>query len=101
MAGTVTAKVRTISGFSAAKTAILADTALATFMGGDVVNDDKGERYFVHGLRRLWRPRGFRKEDHGSGMVEEGNHGNDGDHEDSFWFGFTFLFKNCIIWLES
>ena len=45
--GTVSARAGTIAGFSAAKTAILADTDLTTAMGGDPVNDADGERYSV------------------------------------------------------
>ena len=43
--GVVTARAGTVAGFSAAKTAILADAGLTTAMGGDPVNDGEGERY--------------------------------------------------------
>jgi hypothetical protein len=43
--GVITARAGTVAGFSAAKTAILADTGLTTAMGGDPVNDSEGERY--------------------------------------------------------
>lgn len=46
-AGIVTARAGSVAGFNAAKTAILADTDLATAMGGDAVNDGEGERYSV------------------------------------------------------
>lgn len=45
--GVVTARAGTVTGFNSAKTAILADTDLATAMGGDPVNDPDGERYAV------------------------------------------------------
>ncbi len=45
--GSVTAKVSTVAGFTAAKTAILADTNLATAMDGNAVNDVEGERHPV------------------------------------------------------
>ena len=45
--GYVTARAATVAGFTGAKTAILADTDLATAMGGDAVNDAEGERYSV------------------------------------------------------
>ena len=45
--GYVTARAETIAGFNAAKTAILADTALATAIGGDAVNSPDDERYSV------------------------------------------------------
>jgi hypothetical protein len=47
IAGIVTARAGSVAGFNAAKTAILADTDLATAMGGDAVNDSEGERYSV------------------------------------------------------
>jgi hypothetical protein len=37
--GSVTAKASTVAGFTATKTALLADTDLATAMSGDAVND--------------------------------------------------------------
>jgi hypothetical protein len=45
--GLVTARAGSVAGFNAAKTAVLADTDLATAMGGDAVNDAEGERYSV------------------------------------------------------
>jgi len=45
--GYVTARAETVAGFSAAKTAILADTDLATAIGGDPVNSAEDERYSV------------------------------------------------------
>jgi hypothetical protein len=45
--GYVTARAESIAGFNAAKTAILADTDLATAISGDSVNPDEDERYSV------------------------------------------------------
>jgi hypothetical protein len=45
--GYVTARAESIAGFNAAKTAILADTDLATAIGGDAVNSADDERYSV------------------------------------------------------
>jgi hypothetical protein len=45
--GYVTARAETVAGFSAAKTALLADTDLATAIGGDPVNSAEDERYAV------------------------------------------------------
>ena len=43
--GYVTARAGTVAGFNAAKTAILADTALTTAIGGDAINSADDERY--------------------------------------------------------
>jgi hypothetical protein len=49
--GYVTARAESIAGFNGAKTAILADTDLATAIGGDAVtlrcHDANGEVYYV------------------------------------------------------
>ena len=43
--GYVTARAGTVAGFNAAKTAILADTALTAAIGGDAINAADDERY--------------------------------------------------------
>jgi len=45
--GYVTARAGTIAGFAAARIAILADTDLATAIGGDAINSADDERYSV------------------------------------------------------
>lgn len=45
--GIVTARAENVAGFNASKTAILADTDLATAIGGDPVNSADDERYSV------------------------------------------------------
>ena len=45
--GNVSAKARNVAGFNAAAAAILADTALATAIGGTAVRDTENESYSI------------------------------------------------------
>ncbi len=45
--GNATAKAATVAGYTAAATALIADTDLATAIGGDPVHDSEGEGYSI------------------------------------------------------